>query len=409
MGNMTDLLSRVDGLKNELVAFASDLIRIPAISPVSGGTGELRKAEFIEKKLVELGFDDIQHLDAPFPEAEGGVRPNIIATMRGAGSGPRVIVFSHVDIVPEGDLSKWTSDPFEPRLEDGKLYGRGSEDNNQAIVTSLFAVKALKDAQLTPPGDVVLAFVSDEELGSTYGLKYLLDKGVFRKEDLIVVPDFGVPEGDSIEVGEKSQLWLKLTTKGGQAHGSRPDLGNNAHLAAMQLGAELHRRLYKRFTDREETYIPPFSSFEPTKKEANVPNVNTIPGDDVFYMDCRILPVHRPDDVLELANAVVSEIAERTGCEITLEIAQREDAPQPTPADSPVVNRLSKAIRDVRGVEPKIVGIGGGTVAAVFRRAGYHAAVWGSQDECAHNPDEYARVDNMLWDTKVLAAMFMGE
>ena len=65
--------------------------------------------------------------------------------------------------MPEGDISLWQTDPFEPVIKEGKIYGRGSEDNGQSIVSSLFAAKAIAKLDLTPKYTLCLAFVSDEE------------------------------------------------------------------------------------------------------------------------------------------------------------------------------------------------------------------------------------------------------
>jgi len=78
--------------------------------------------------------------------------------------------------VPAGDPSLWSHDPFEAHVEDGKIYGRGAEDNGQAVITSLFAVKALIEAGIKPNVNIGLAFVADEETGSEYGIIYLFSK-----------------------------------------------------------------------------------------------------------------------------------------------------------------------------------------------------------------------------------------
>ena len=101
-----------------------------------------------------------------------------------------------------------------------------------------------------------------------------------------MVPDSGNPEGSLIEIAEKSILWLGFKTTGKQCHGSKPQLGINAFSAASYLVTKL-TKLHKIFDAVDPLFDPPVSTFEPTKKEANVGNINTIPGEDVFYMDCR--------------------------------------------------------------------------------------------------------------------------
>jgi len=99
-------------------------------------------------------------------------------------------------------------------------------------------------------------------------------------------------------VAEKNLLWLKIITQGKQCHGSRPDQGANAHVAGAELAVRLNDELPLRFSRRDALFEPDYSTFQPTKTENNVPNVNTIPGDDVFYMDMRILPCYPLKDVI---------------------------------------------------------------------------------------------------------------
>ena len=166
--------------------------------------------------------------------------------------------------------------------KDGRIFGRGVEDNQQGLVASVFAVLALKALGLKPVRAVKLLFVADEEVGSVYGIQWLLrQKRLFGRGDLFIVPDAGRPDGTMIEVAEKSVLWLKFVTKGVQCHASVPQYGRNAFVAASALVLELDR-LKKRFSRKNPLFTPDVSTFVPSKKEANIPNINTVPGDDAF-------------------------------------------------------------------------------------------------------------------------------
>jgi len=106
---------------------------------------------------------------------------------------------------------------------------------------------------------------------------------------------------------------------------------------------------------------------------------------------------------------MMKEIEQQFGVKISIKSPQREPAAPPTPVDAPVVQALKKAIKEVYGREGKPMGIGGGTVAAFFRRAGYHAAVWSTLDELAHQPNEYAVLANLLGDAKVFAHVVLQQ
>jgi succinyl-diaminopimelate desuccinylase len=201
-------------------------------------------------------------------------------------------------------------------------------------------------------------------------------------------------------------MWVRIRTIGKQSHGSRPQLGINAFSAAMKLGVRAKEELYKKYNKKDEMFSPPISTFEPTKKEANVPNINTIPGEDVFYMDCRILPDYDSEEVFLTIKEIAESISKETGAKFEFERPQFKPAAPPTLPDSPVVLALKEAITEVYAIEPYAGGIGGGTCAAIFRRAGYPAVVWARLDEVAHSPNEYAWISNIVNDSKVFASLF---
>jgi len=334
----------------------------------------------------------------------GGLRPNIVAKLPGKKTNKTIWILAHTDVVPEGDLSKWDSNPFEAVLKNGRIYGRGTEDNNQGLVSAVMAAKAFIDEGIQPEYNLGMAFVADEETGSAFGLQFLVNEHpeIFGKDDLIIVPDAGEPDSSMIEVAEKSIIWFKIKTYGKQVHASMPEKGINSFKAASNLIVELEK-LYSIYDKNDPVFDPPISTFEPTKKEANVPNVNTIPGDDVFYLDCRILPDYKIEDVKKTVRGMCDEVEKKFNVKIEFSTDQEEQAAPPTPVDAPVVSALKSAVKDIYNVEAKPMGIGGGTVAAIFRRAGLNAAVWSTLDDLAHQPNEYCKVDNLINDAKVFA------
>jgi Acetylornithine deacetylase/Succinyl-diaminopimelate desuccinylase and related deacylases len=207
-------------------------------------------------------------------------------------------------------------------------------------------------------------------------------------------------------VAEKNLCWLKIVTKGKQCHGSTPDEGANAFLAACELALAVHELEKTIFTARDGLFSPDRTTLSPTKKEANVPNVNTIPGDDVFYFDMRILPQYPIDDVLAAVTKEMRRIEAKHGVAMSYEIAQRNES-KATSADAPVVKRLSAAVKDVYGVDAKAIGIGGGTVGAYLRNAGFDCVVWSRLEETAHQPNENAQIANIIGDAKVFASLML--
>lgn len=401
---------RIDGYTDEIVQLQTDLTALPALGPENGGEGEREKAEYLKRFLARLAVDSVIEVNAPDRRVPCGYRPNLLAKVKGRSAAKTIWILSHMDVVPPGERSLWESDPYKVKLDNGRLYGRGVEDNQQGMIASLLALKALREENVLPEYDLGLALVADEETGNTYGLRYVLEnkRDEFRTEDIIIVPDSGDEEGTMIEVAEKSILWIEFRTIGKQCHGSRPGRGINAHKAAAHLIVTLND-LYTRFDHADPVFDPPTSTFEPTKKERNVPNINTIPGEDVFYFDCRILPTYDLDEVEAAVHSMAKEIERKFGVKITISYPQRESAAPSTPENAAVVKAISRALLDLRGTQSVPMGIGGGTVAALFRHAGLPAAVWETIDKTAHQPNEYCRIDNLVADAKVFAHIFLQE
>jgi succinyl-diaminopimelate desuccinylase len=400
-------VKKIESLEHDMVAALCDLVALPSVSPADGGTGERGKADYLVRKFEELGLGKAEVYEAPDPMSPDGARPNVI--LRIGGRSPRRAWFvSHIDVVPEGDRSLWSSDPFIPVVKDGRVYGRGANDNCEEVTASLFAAFALKELGLTPAYEVGLCFVADEEFGSAHGICHLLDAGLFSPDDLVYVPDSGSEAGDFIEIAEKSIVWMQFEVEGKQVHASIPDDGNNACRAANEFSCELDKALRRAFPETNSLFKPPRSTFEPTRRDQNVANVNTLPGREVFCFDCRVLPEIPISRVESTVNDVVRRAEEKYGIVMRWKYLQNNQAPPPTSPDAPAVAQLKRAISQVLRLEPVVGGIGGGTCAAFFRHRGIPAVVWGQANHTAHMPDENVDIAHMLNEAKVFALVMMG-
>lgn len=400
--SLTEAIARQ---RDKVIAYQTAMTALPALGPDNGGTGELPKALYLEGVLRDLGCTDITRIDAPDDRVPGGVRPNIAARI--PGTSPRTLwIMGHMDVVPSGDLSQWKSDPWAVVVDGDRIVGRGVEDNQQAIVCGLLVAGELLASGVTPDLSLGLLFVADEETANTYGIHHVLKTrpDLFRPDDLVVVPDHGEPDGAGIEIAEKGQLWIKVTVNGVQCHASRPSAGHNALVAAAEMILHV-QDLETLYPARNPLFDPPTSTFAPTRHEENVPNINTIPGQDTFYLDCRILPGLAHDAVIASVRAIMEPIATRRNVSVTVSVVQSSEAAPETPRESEVVRRLAASIRTVYGVEPYYTGIGGGTVAVGFRRMGLPAAVWASLVPTCHIANEYSLISKTLGDAHVLAGM----
>lgn len=400
---LTQLCKRIDSYRDEIIELQKGLTSRPALAPENGGEGEHQKSEFLESYLRDtLQCERIDVCSADDDRVATGHRPNLIAKISGKSQSKTIWIMSHMDVVPPGDVTKWHGDPWKARVENDKIYGRGTEDNQQGIVSSLIAARAFKEEGIQPENNFGLVFVADEETGSQYGIQFLLERhrSVFNQDDYIIIPDAGNEDGTLIEVAEKSIIWLKFRVLGKQTHGSTPEKGVNALRAGANLMAKLDN-LYMIYDASDPVFDPPTSTFEPTKIEPNVPNINTVPGETIFYFDCRLLPNYEVDLFHSSVSRICKEVETRHKVTIEITTEQQLKAAPPTHVDAPVVKSLERAIAEICNVQARPMGIGGGTVAAFFRNAGFDTVVWATQDETLHEPNEYAKISNIMTDAKV--------
>jgi len=195
----------------ELVKLTSKLIQYPSINPKIDEKGIQDAAVFIKDWLNENG------IDARIKEYSAGW-PTVIAEV---GKGNKTVLLNgHFDVVPIGDEKSWSVDPFGGKVIDNRIYGRGASDMKSGVAINMFLMKELADRLNYK---LIFTAVSDEETGGFNCSKFLAED---YKPDVVIITE---PSGsDSLILGEKGLLQVKLVTKGRTAHGSIPSMGINA-------------------------------------------------------------------------------------------------------------------------------------------------------------------------------------
>jgi acetylornithine deacetylase/succinyl-diaminopimelate desuccinylase-like protein len=199
---------------SSLASLAASLVETESINPGLGvgGSGERAAAEVVVEWARAAGLD--VEIDNVMPG-----RPNVVVTARGTGGGRTLLLNGHLDTVGVVGMVE----PFAVRVADGRLYGRGAYDMKGALAAALAAAAQAREEQLA--GDVVVACVIDEELGSA-GTEQLV---LTHSADAAIVCE---PTDERICVAHKGFAGFEVETRGRAAHGSRPDLGVDA-IAAM--------------------------------------------------------------------------------------------------------------------------------------------------------------------------------
>jgi acetylornithine deacetylase len=193
----------------ELTELLSKLVAIDSVNPtlIPGGAGEAAIAGFVAEWLERAGLEVSLQVAAPG-------RSNVIAVARGSGGGRTLLLNAHTDTVGVGGMEA----PYEPRLEDGRLYGRGAYDMKAGLAAAMLAIASVRGLA----GDVVLAAVVDEEAAAA-GTKALLASGC--RADAAIVPE---PTGLDVAIAHKGFVGFEIETAGRAAHGSRPERGIDA-------------------------------------------------------------------------------------------------------------------------------------------------------------------------------------
>ena len=264
------LLAEIEAREEEITALAQALIRIPSVNP----PGEFYRdcAELIGARLAPRGFT-VEYLCAEgVPgDSERYPRWNVVARREGAGAGPCVHFNGHIDVVAPGE--GWTRPPFEARIEDGRVYGRGSCDMKGGLAAAIVAAEALIDSGAPLPGAIEVSGTGDEESGGLGGVAWLAERGWFSKPrvDHVIIPE--PLNVDRVCIGHRGVWWGEIETKGRIAHGSMPFLGDSAirHMAAVLDAFET--QLYPAL-DGRPTAMP----VEPPGARTPTLNINSVHG-----------------------------------------------------------------------------------------------------------------------------------
>ena len=319
--------------------------------------------------------------------------------------GPTLWLLSHLDVAAVVLREEWNGDPFTLRVQGDVMHGRGVEDNNQAIASSLLLLASLRETGAAPTCRLGLLMTSSA-LADYAGIQHVIavKPDLFGPGDLIVVMDYGNTSGSLISVSEKGCIWLEIDITGKSGHAGRPDRANNAFAAAAELVCCLPQ-LDRQFPKENLLFQPPRSTFAPTSTRDFNTGINHVPGKFVFHIDARVTDAYSFAEVENGVRALADEVEKKHGVRIGMKRIDATPSTRVTPTNSPVVAALGRAIRDQLGVEPGHVGTGSVTVAATLREKGLPVAVWGVQETMHNRPNEHALISAHIKQAQVLARM----
>lgn len=352
------------------------LQKLTQIDTTNPPGNETACATFVNTILTEAGIET--HLLAKTPE-----RANLVARLPGRGEAPPFLMYGHMDVVTT-ENQQWHVPPFEGRIADGFVWGRGALDMKGGVAMMLAAFLRAKAEGLTPPGDVILALVADEEAGAEFGARYLVEEHPALFRDVrYAIGEFG---GFSLTIGgqkfypimiaEKQMCWMQATLRGPGGHGSMPVRGGamaklarflrqlDAHrlpvhvtpAAQMMVGAMAGalpgatRLIFKQLLnpaltdtvlnvlgERGRTFDPLFhNTVSPTMLHGS-DKVNVIPSEVAVGLDGRLLPGQEPENL-------IAELHRIAGDDVEFAVVRYE--PGPPEPDMHLFDTLAGILRE---------------------------------------------------------------
>lgn len=402
----------VDAAADELVAFTSDLIKVPTVNPPGEAYEDC--ARLIGERLAACGFEVEYHPADGRPEhTRAHPRVNVIGLRRGRSLRPAVHLNGHFDVVPAG--AGWTLDPFGGLVKDGRVYGRGACDMKAGIAAAVYAAEAIRRAGIELNGSVEISGTVDEESGGFAGVAWLAQQKRISagRQDFVIIPE--PLNVDRICVGHRGVYWFEVTTRGHIGHGSMPFLGVNA-IEHMGVILDLVRRELMPALASRTTSVP----VVPDGARHATININGIMGGQPVdgiqtpcvadfcraVFDRRFLLEEGFDATRAEIQALLDRAAARTP-RLAYELRDLMVVhPVRTPDGSPLVSSLERGIEEVLGKKAvQIASPGTYDHKHVDRIAGIpNCVAYGPGIlDLAHQPDEWCGIDDLVNATKVLA------
>ncbi len=380
----------ISSYRDEITEFTRELVAIPTENPPGRAYAEC--AAVLRRKLDELGLPcEVHEFSAPAYGGAGSERGSCLTSSFGEGA--RTLYFhGHYDVVPAASESQ-----FEPRLQNGNLFGRGSADMKSGLAAMLYAVKALKDLGVNLNGRIGLVFVPDEETGGARGSQALAAAGLLGRDTIaMLTPE---PTGGIIWNANRGAISLRVTVKGKPAHVGLECRGINAFEKMLDIAQHL-RELKAQVAQRETSFC---ISPEAARKSILMlggefrggSNFNVVPAECSFTVDRRT----NPEEDFETEKRVLLETLDRArkdGTDLDVEVFQ-EGRASGTPESHPAARALAECVAEVTGKQPSFEMCPGLLETRFYAAQGAPAFAYGpGLLSVAHGPNEFVAMKDVF-------------
>ena len=350
-------------------------------------------ADFVHERLIGWGIPSEVY-------AVESHRPNLVATITGLGPGKRLILQSHLDTKPayatDNERTAWLTDPFTATAKGDRVYGLGACDTKGGVCSQLAAFHWLFEHRDSWRGEVVWQGVADEENGSQFGAKVLLDLGLLKADAACVAE----PTEMNVSISQLGYAWMKIDITGCPSHAGMPELGIDAVEVAFHLIGEINRQLAQVTQDNRFPGHPRLN----VGRIQGGSHQGSVPGECEMWIDIRVFPGQRRKKYYDLVQAAVSKVELATNSSMLAEpiLGGGCESNQIDPQNewAQILNsQLSKLDRSSR-----CEGFPGGTDARFFSHAGTPAVVFGPGSlRQAHSPNEFVPFTEVVLAARVIA------
>lgn len=392
MEHQRALTTALERHREQILAFARDLISIPSENPPGNHYGEC--AERIRSELERLGFP-CEVVEAP--GFTGLPRSNILAFH---GEGRRTLYFhGHYDVVPAQ-----ARDQFVPRIEGGRLVGRGSADMKAAVAGMIHAAAAVKECRVPLKGRLGLCIVADEETGGQGGSRFLDEIGLLGRDGFaMLTPE---PTGGVVWNANRGAITLRVTAKGKPAHVGLQHQGVNAFERMLEVARAL-QSLKAEVETRKTGYriVPAEAACSILMLGGRVEggtNFNVVPASCSFTVERRF----NPEEDLETEKARLFSVLDwlrNRGIDMGVDILQ-ECHSSGVREDHPVAGVLADCVDAVTGSRPDFAMCPGAPEIRWYARKGIPAFAYGPGElDVSHGPNEAVDIESVHQNALVYA------
>ncbi|PAE24548.1 peptidase [Bacillus sp. 7894-2] len=331
--------------------------------------------------------------------------PNVVAVLKGTGGGRSIILNGHIDVVPEGDRNDWKHDPFSGRIEDGKLFGRGSTDMKGGTVSLLLAMEAIIALGIKLKGDVIFQSVIEEESGGAGTLAAVL-RGYFA--DGAIIPE---PTNMKLFPKQQGSMWFRISVKGRSAHGGTRYEGVNAIEKAMYVITKLQELEKVRNLKIED----PLYSKIPIPIPINIGKIysgewpSSVPDIAVIEGRMGVAPDEEMKSAEKELEDCLKEAAQHDGWlkknPPQVEWFGGRWLPGDLEQDHPLMAVLSESFETVKGKQPAVEASPWGTDGGILSKVGNTpVVVFGpGVTEAAHDVNEFIFLEEVFDAAEIIA------